>query len=267
MRFAEILFVVMMTLACSHDEDEVSAYQPSPAVAVARDEALARLPPGWPSGLDCDGLLWSGLARAAGANVDLLAARTSEGVWWRRQVVDGNCYPDGSQSSISRDMFVGLLAGLVEAGDTQTVRETIDYARAHGGKMGEGAAARIFWTQNIYGIYERAIGVNSTAVVLFPVAEDYENHLQLIKLATYRRAAGGLPIHLRKRAGELANAFPGDALAQAVYCYIEGDLCEEAERLVLDPVYQAPSYVRGPDSAADIHRAYAARILLYRAAQ
>ena len=265
---AAVIAAAIALSACGHaKDDDAEPYRPSAAVSEAHAASLAKLPAGWPSGTDCDGLLWSGLARAAGHDVDLLLARADDGRWHRRQVSDGPCFADGvdygSKSSISRDMFVGLLAGLMAAGGDADIQATLDYAAAHDGIMGEGDWSRIKWTTNIYGLFERALGNSGRPIFLFPVAADYENHLQMVEIVIYRRAAGDLPIHIKKRAAELALAFPSDALAQAMACFTAIGRCAEAEALALDPDYQAPSYVRGPAAAFDIHRAYAAQVLLY----
>ncbi len=255
--------ILALSFGCAKAADD-EPYSPSPKVEDARQAALSNLPEGWPTGLDCDGLLWSGLARAAGHEVDLTLARTDDGAWWRRQVSDGDCYPNEAQSSISRDMFVGLLAGLMYRGGTQDIRDTLAYAHYHDGVMGEGDASRTKWTSNIYGLYERAIGDNHTPVILLPVAADYEKHLQMVEIVIYRQAVHGeLPVHIRQRAADLTLDNPNDALAQAMSCFIGSGRCEEAEKLVLDPAYVAPSYVRGPATAYAIHRAYAAQVLLY----
>src|SRR5690349_11473466 len=60
---------------------------------------------------NCDSLLFSGLVGAFDAPGDLVieAARDENGAWHRRSLGHQECYPHLSKSTVSRDMFVGLL--------------------------------------------------------------------------------------------------------------------------------------------------------------
>lgn len=229
-------------------------------------------PIAWPAGTDCDGLLWAGLAAASGEDVDLHAARDAGGAWHRRPVAYGDCYPDEAQSTISRDMFIGLLAGLVAQRDLTTIEATLQAAINAGGIMGEPfpGDGRVIWTPNVFGLYARAarylgnptwVELASLPLVLGPAAEDYQAHLQLLELALERQFSGELPLYLQPRAWELAIQAPNDMLAQVVGCMADApDACDRAAALAGAPDYVAPSYARGPARAGEIHAAYARRL-------
>lgn len=262
--FHSVLLVALLCIlyACGHDKDD-SFEVDRPAVEAALSTSLSQLPPGWPTGLDCDGLLWAGLAAGAGAQVDLLQARSEDGRWHRRQVSDGFCLDTAeAKSEISRDMLLGLLVGLQEQGDTASIQGVLDYAHAHDSVMGEGDRSRTIFTPNMYGVYERAVGNSDSLVLLFPVSADYENHLQMILLYAYNNGASGLPLHLQQFLRSLAKKYPNDAFCQAVACDALGVGCERAQSLLLDPAYTPPTYVRGPASALPIHLSLAAKALL-----
>lgn len=75
---------------------------------------------------NCDSVLYSGLLGAGGAVVDLTAARLADGTWTRNPTRD--CYADGgSDSTFSRDMFMGLLWWTFENSRLDVAQATYDY--------------------------------------------------------------------------------------------------------------------------------------------
>jgi hypothetical protein len=83
----------------------------------------------------CDSLLFTSLAAHAGLPVNVFQAEKSPGEWIRHPAND--CYPGtGSDSSISKDMFAGLLVYLSGRGDKASAKRITSYGNAHSWVMG-----------------------------------------------------------------------------------------------------------------------------------
>lgn len=97
----------------------------------------------------CDSLLFSGLYGVGGGQVNIAAARNSEGAWQRRSLNQPPCYPQGSASSISRDMFMGLLWYMWEYRRLDLAEDLFAYGEAHDWIMGKGDVSRIYFTPGL----------------------------------------------------------------------------------------------------------------------
>jgi len=97
----------------------------------------------------CDSLLFSGLYAVGGATVNMDAARDAEGRWHRRSLNQPPCYPEGSKSTISRDMFLGLLWYIWEYQRLDLAEALFAYGEAHDWVMGEGDISRIYFTPGL----------------------------------------------------------------------------------------------------------------------
>lgn len=97
----------------------------------------------------CDSLLFSGLYGAAGGVVSIDAARDEKGAWHRRPLALGECFGDGSKSTISRDMFLGLLWYILEYQRLDLAEELFAYGLEHDWVMGEGDVSRIYFTPGL----------------------------------------------------------------------------------------------------------------------
>lgn len=83
----------------------------------------------------CDSLLFTSLAAYSGLEVDIFKAEKTPGEWHRHPSFD--CYPNGgSDSTISKDMFTGLLILLASTNDARAARRIIEYGKAHNYFMG-----------------------------------------------------------------------------------------------------------------------------------
>jgi hypothetical protein len=94
----------------------------------------------------CDALLWTGLLGSVlPEGIDITAARLWDGRWTRRPLFDGRdtCYPGGSRSSISRDMFTGLMWYMWRNKRLDLAEDLWQYGKANDWVMGKGAASRI----------------------------------------------------------------------------------------------------------------------------
>jgi len=90
----------------------------------------------------CDSLLYTGLFSVATNNIKITAARDSKGYWHRRDV-EQPCYPNGSASTISRDMMLGLYWYLWEHKDLNLAESVLEHAKANNYVMGLGDPARL----------------------------------------------------------------------------------------------------------------------------
>ncbi len=97
----------------------------------------------------CDSLLFSGLYGVGGGSMNIAAARDPEGRWYRRSLNQPSCYPEGSKSSISRDMFMGLLWYMWEYRRLDLAEDLFAYGESHDWVMGEGDISRIYFTPGL----------------------------------------------------------------------------------------------------------------------
>jgi len=227
---------------------------------------------GWPSDADCDGALWAGVARAAGADwVDISAAVQADGRPTRIPYADcgpGDMgYNGGSATTVSNDMITGIMLGLYASNDPTTAKLLWDYGYTHAWIMGEPNwyAARVLLRPNGITMLARLLYSTSSgrydyaarwsAVIYGPVVEDYEGHLLL--LGRYLQTRLGGPQYGMETSEYLMGYYKkDDALAQAV----AGKYSASARLLLGD--YKSPSYVRGHESYPLVHWLLAARITL-----
>ena len=86
----------------------------------------------------CDGLLFSSLAQSAGVEVDIFQAESEKepGRWYRSATQD--CFDSGrSESTISRDMLLGLAITLNNSKELDAVSRLIDYSDDNNRVIGE----------------------------------------------------------------------------------------------------------------------------------
>lgn len=222
---------------------------------------------GWPTDAECDGALWAGVARAAGADwVDVSAALRPDGRPTRKPLRD--CVtPDESATTTSNDMITGILLGLQEAGDADSTHRLYTYGESHDWIMGypEWYISRVLLRPNgvtlmariLYTLTDgkRDYTIRLAPVVYGPVDGDYEGHLLLLSRIIEKKA-GGAQYGMEVAETLFAKAHPGDALAQAV----AGNYLGSA--LLLTGDYKSPSYVRGDDVYHLVHWLLAARVTL-----
>jgi hypothetical protein len=227
---------------------------------------------GWPSDEDCDGALWAGVARLAGASwVDISAAVQPDGRPTRRPYSDcgpGDLgYNNGSASTTSNDMITGIMAGMFSAQDTDSAKRLWDYGYSHSWIMGEPNyyVSRVLLRPNGITMLARLLYYTSKGtidhavrwgpILYGPATEDFEGHLMI--LGRYLEGRLGGPQYGMEVAEFLGAKYrPDDAFAQAV-----AGNSSNAARLLLSN-YKSPSYVRGHDSYHLVHWLIAARIAL-----
>lgn len=94
----------------------------------------------------CDATLFTGLLGAVQPQgIDFTSAKKDDGSWTRRPLVNGQdtCYPDNSKSTISRDMFVGIMWYIWKNKRLDLAEEIYRYGEENSWVMGQGAPARI----------------------------------------------------------------------------------------------------------------------------
>lgn len=84
---------------------------------------------------ECDSLLFTSLWGYACGEVPIDDFMNPDGQWFR--TTDHGCYPERSKSTISKDMFRGLLWYLMKYERLDLVNKTLDYGRQHNWIMGE----------------------------------------------------------------------------------------------------------------------------------
>ena len=90
----------------------------------------------------CDSTLYSGLLSVAVDNVHLYDARDHAGYWLRRNT-ELPCYPNGSRSSTSRDMMLGVYWWLWEHRQGAIAESTLIHAKNNNYVMGLGDPSRL----------------------------------------------------------------------------------------------------------------------------
>ena len=230
-------------------------------------EVTAAHAAGWPSDEDCDGALWAGVARAAGATwVDMSAALQKNGRPTRRPYRDC-ATPDESKTTTSNDMMTGIILGLLYSNDTSSLHRLWQYGSVRGWVMGtpEWYVSRVLLRPNGISLLARSLYRTSGGRIDYPVRlspilygpsdSDYGTHLTLLSRLAQRKAGG--PQYGTEIAEQLlAKTYLKDALAQAM-----ADNRTAAALLLLNN-YESPSYVRGHPSYHLVHWLLAARILL-----
>lgn len=109
----------------------------------------------------CDALLFSGLAGChPDVNVDITAARDESGRWHRRPNKD--CFPNGSKSTISRDMLLGVIYFAYYNNKPELLQELIEYSFKNFFIMGEAESlkhklGRCLMTPNILSLAALAL--------------------------------------------------------------------------------------------------------------
>lgn len=290
-------FLLLLSFGCSyaekHEESEPSA--PSDVETLktrfaekkAAYELATNGASGWPSVDDCDATLWAGLVCAAGAPVAIELAELEPGVVHRRP--ERACWTAeagdvGSKSTVSNDMLLGYLWCGWRAGNLLAMQRLADYGEAHNWVMGEPfpeMASRVVLKPNQIGILGRIIyalsngdddrGYRDLPAVYAPGVEDYELHLQTVGIllggetTELAREQGLLDINGEslKRLEDNAKKYPDDALVQAALGVYTGDF-NAATKLLLDPGYEYPTYVRGAELYKDVHWLFAASLVLRR---
>ncbi len=178
----------------------------------------------------CDGLLFNSLAAYSRFPVNPLIAEKEPGLWHRHPE---NCYPDGSKSSISRDMFRGLFIYLLATKDVEAMKRIRDYGEKNAWIMGEGVISRTYFNPLIRNQLDRMIDASVPKMVA--VEEDgYEDHLAVLSIFTEYLISGKVDDWELRTLKNYAEKSPRNALYQALYHkFTDGDQSKAIE-IILD---------------------------------
>lgn len=267
-----LIFVLglLASTGCGHKRDPAPEGDNRAALVELRAALVSQYQPqtaGWPSDHDCDGLLWAGVAAAAGLPVDLDAGLTAEGRPTRRPNRD--CLVGESDATTSTDMQTGYILGALDRNNLAGLQRLANYADTHGSIMGTPETAlHLVWmkpqTRIAIGLAVAHLGGvdawSKYTLVPSPVRpEDYVLHLELLSFAITQRVGKWSFVHQGAARAD-CDRHPDDALA-AVVC---GDF-DRAAALLLDPTWVPPHYVRGSDEAYRlVHKLYVLHLLLDR---
>jgi len=228
---------------------------------------------GWPSATDCDGLLWAGLAAAAGQSVDLELAEYSPGEMHRRPrppCWDGE--DKGSKSTISRDMLTGYLYATWRRKDGHAAQRLAEYGERHDWVMGGGDRSRTDMRANLKGLLGRMLAALTSdrpeyrflPALYVPGGADYERHIAVLGVLLQGEVAGGIQHDMFLTLKGNAEDNPQDALFQAAYGVYTGDMGPALD-LLLNPAYAPPKYVRGAEEVYKlVHFVFAADTVVRR---
>jgi hypothetical protein len=90
----------------------------------------------------CDSTLFSGMISSAGKQVDMIAAESEPGRWFRRPTEYPECWATGkSRSTISRDMLLGVYWHAWVYKDLPMLERLWEFGEANFWRMGEGRLA------------------------------------------------------------------------------------------------------------------------------
>lgn len=197
---------------------------------------------------DCDSLLWSSLYGVGGGEVQIHAAQDSNGAWHRRSLNLPECYSDGSASTISRDMFIGLMWFAWEKKDLTTMNDLFHYGRNHNWVMGDGDISRTYFVPGLQATLSEIIkklgGTNREEYRSIPQVysknTDYQAHLDMLHILLRADLTGSideatLNIVKYNHKRSLGNPF----YSYVYHRFVDGDQTETYQ-ILLNPTYPFP---------------------------
>lgn len=151
----------------------------------------------------CDSLLFSGLLGTI-TKVNIEAARDSNGMWHRRPLNYISCYPNHSKSTISRDMFIGLLWDIWKNQKLELAENLFNNGKENDWIMGEGLISRIYFTPGLQSTLAEVIyqlgGTNHIErhipVLIGKGNDGFAAHLDILHVLLRAELKGGKTEHL-----------------------------------------------------------------------
>jgi len=227
-----------------------------------------------PSTTDCDSLVFSGIACAAGSSTSINSFRYDDGSWHRRPAPA--CYRDGkdhgSKTTISNDGLTALVLCLSYRKDLATAEQLRDYRNDNDGFMGEprNRPFEVVYKPHFMGVLYRLIhslGGHRAPGIFIPLELKYEReldyvpHIQVLAILTDLRNTGEISESNARLLNDYVSLYPTDYLFAAVLGLVSG---RDTSELLLSPT-ETPTYIRGdqPERFRLVHWLLAARITLY----
>ena len=238
-----LLFTFLMLTSCATQQNEAHFEKDANAKIADKRALYCELSEakfkerGWAVS-ECDGLLFSSL-RAIGCSGDVSAFESTvePGKWYRNPKHD--CFiPDkvgeqqGSDSTISKDMYVGLSAYMAHKKDTDGANRTVSYGESRSWIVGEAKdtvtlASKCFIVPALQNVFRKIAGQNQLAPNdgdSIGVSTGFRAHLDVLSILVKGKLNGSisnLDIAILK---EQAKRQPRNALYQAAKArYDDGD--------------------------------------------
>lgn len=196
----------------------------------------------------CDSLLYTGLFSVASNDMDIRAARDEDGYWYRRGI-DCPCYPNGSKSTISRDMMLGLYWYLWEHRKLNLAESILGHAKRNNYVMGLGDPARLLMMpagEATLAEICNQLGGNKRwftrrQMQNWPLSlEGYEIHLLVQHVLLRGNILGQIPANAYKALGHYASQNPHNPLHTFAHAsFSDGNMNETARLLLQENLWPA----------------------------
>lgn len=226
---------------------------------VKKSELEAKVVDGWISRKDCDSTLWNGLALYSDQDIDLgLVEYPEDGYIQRRP--RKSCYPGDSRSTVSNDMFMGLMWGAYGSGNTDLLERIWHYGEHHDWVMGQpwpGGVGEVLMKPHMILLLGKLTGRDpKIPPVLTPVKEDYARHIQTLWILLYGQVSHQITSQMSDYLLDHHKADRNDCLfLLANELYNKSDLSTDLSYAgclmgLANGDREAPTYVRGRDKDA-----------------
>lgn len=244
------LFFLLVLVACGRNEpkdDELTTQEKLELVGEKRQTYLELIPSvqdanGFIMVDECDSTLFSGLVRVAGATVNLRAARAADGQWFRRPLSYEPCYPKHSESTISRDMLLGVMWTAWKTKDLELAQNLFDYGVDNAWIMGEGGLGETLFSPALQATLAELVfrlgGPDHPVYRAFPQSwptgyYDYVLHLQMLHIELRGQLTGSITDDMLEVVKDAASREPDNALVALLYGkYVSGNADRTADLLL-----------------------------------
>lgn len=204
---------------------------------------------GWTDTDQCDALLFNSLRGAAGVPLPIWEAedKSTPGRWYRRPTYLPECYASGgANSTISRDMLLGLFWYAWSTGDRGIVGSLWEYGSSRNWFMGDGDSGGLgtVLNSNMISLLARLcthLGAECSGnpgewakvpLTFSGVPEGYVRHLEVLQILLLGELEGQIPGYLADRLALHATEQPENPLfAAAMVLYQVWDPAEVDRRL------------------------------------
>ncbi len=185
---------------------------------------------GWTRDTKCDGLLMNSIYSLSGGPADIPQATWGDGRWERHWLK--NCYPNGSKSTISRDMMAGLLLWLQARQRVDLIEQIIAYGEQHSFQgfpliwiVGQGELGRVdqppSFVSKIYRLREKLTGKPNPypqmKTQVLDKCRSYTCHLTVLEMLFEYRLDGTMTVSAQQYLRALADSHPRNALFNVLY--------------------------------------------------
>lgn len=200
--------------------------------------------------VECDSLIFTGLYGAFGLIVDITAACSPSGQWFRKPGDDGCCWrPEDTfnGSTISRDMFTGLLWYIWKRKRLDLAEELYQYGQKNYWIMGQGDPGRLYFVPGLQAALAEIIyklgGKNRWVARRMPQIWPtnllgYEAHLELLSIAILGSMNGSIDGFMLTAVKAMYERNPQNPLTCALlHKYTDGDQTETYDILMNEQYY------------------------------